>query len=183
MEMKFTRHVLPQIKNSTEIPSENITEISPLVKEILADFLAGFRYWEANPADSELFDISRYLGEIDPLGLTDSEQQNSSEYLLEAQAITWLFNNQAFSRETFWAIWIYFFTDELSPFKSQDDELLIALFEEISIIFKSRLTEEERRELALQAQTPWLGASIAATKYQFSSEALILKKRRRLRES
>jgi len=183
MEMKFTRHVLPQIKNSNEIPSENITEISPMVKEILADFLAGFRSWEANPADSELFEISRYLGEIDPLGLTDSEQLNIQEYLLEAQAITWLFNNQAFSRETFWAIWVYFFSDELSPFKSQDDELLIALFEEISIIFMSRLTEEERRELALQAQTPWLGASIAATKYQFSSDALILKKRRKLRES
>jgi hypothetical protein len=45
------------------------------------------------------------------------------------------------------------------------------------------LTKAERDELKLNAETPWMGAGIAATKYQNSSEALISKKRKKLRNS
>ena len=117
------------------------------------------------------------------MGIDDSEQHKDSEYLLEAQSVTWLFDNQMFSIESFWAIWIYYFSEEISPFKSQNDELLMAMFGEISIIFESRLTKAERDELKLNAETPWMGAGIAATKYQNSSEALISKKRKKLRNS
>jgi hypothetical protein len=183
MGIVFTRHGLSHISDSDQIPLEDIADVSSRIKSILGDFLTEFQPSDVSSLDFEIHDIALYLGGIDPMSIVDSAEQISSEYLLEAQAMVWLFEHEMFNRETFWAIWSYFFSEELSPFNSDEDELLIALFEEISIIFKSRLTEEEHRELTLQAQTPWLGASIAATKYQFSSEALILKKRTKLRES
>jgi hypothetical protein len=183
MEIKFTRHGLVQIKDSNKVPPEDVVAIPSSVKRTLAEFLREFQPKEPNPLNSELFEIARYVGEIDPLGIIDSEQQKDSEYLLEAQSVTWLFDNQMFSIESFWAIWIYYFSEEISPFKSQNDELLMAMFGEISIIFESRLTKAERDELKLNAETPWMGAGIAATKYQNSSEALISKKRKKLRNS
>jgi hypothetical protein len=181
MEIKFTRHGLAQISDSNKVSPEDIVEIPSSVKKTLAEFLSEFQPEEANPLNSELFEIARYVGEIDPLGLIESEEEKNSEYLLESQSVTWLFDNQVFTIESFWAIWIYYFSEEISPFKSQNDELLMAMFAEISIIFNSRLTKAEREELKLKAETPWMGASIAATKYKFSSEALISKKRKKLR--
>lgn len=116
------------------------------------------------------------------MSLIDSEAQISSEYLVEAQALVWLFDHHMFNRETFWAIWIYFFTEELSPFNSQDDELMLAMFAEVSIIFKSRLTEEERFRLKHEAENPWMGASIAATKYQMREKSIVEANRKRLRK-
>jgi hypothetical protein len=182
MEMKFTRHGLAQIKDSNKVPQEDVVQIPSSIKKTLAEFLNGFQPKEANPLNSELFEIARYVGEIDPLGIIESEQQKNSEYLLEAQSITWLFDNHLFSIESFWAIWIYYFSEEISPFKSQNDELLVAMFSEILLIFKSRLTNAERDELKHNAETPWMGASIAAVKFQQLSEALITKKRKKLRE-
>ena len=181
MEMKFTRHGLAQIKDSNKVPPENVVEIPSSIKKTLAEFLKDFQPKEANPLNLELFEIARYLGEIDPLGIVDSKEQKDSEYLLEAQSFTWLFDNHLFNIESFWAIWVYYFSEEISPFKSQSDELLIAMYSEILIIFKSRLTSQERDELKHNAQTPWMGASIAALKFQYSSRVLISKKRKKLR--
>jgi hypothetical protein len=83
--------------------------------------------------------------------------------------------------KSFCEIWIYYFDEEISPFKSQDDDLLKAMFDEISIILNSRLTDEERDELRHKAQTPYLGAGIAATKFHFAKQSLIEKKRKKLR--
>ena len=182
MEIKFTRHGLAQILDSNKVSREDVVEIPSSVKKTLAKFLSEFQPEEANPYNSELFEITRYVGEIDPLGLIESEEQKNSEYLLEAQSVTWLFDNQIFTIESFWAIWIYYFSEEISPFKSQNDELLVAMFSEILLIFKSRLTNAERDELKHNAETPWMGASIAAVKFQQLSEALITKKRKKLRE-
>jgi hypothetical protein len=181
MAAKFTRHGLAQVRYLNEVSLEGILPVPSSVQKTLEDLIRGFKPWEASPLDFELFEIARYLGEIDPLGIIDSEQERDSEYLLEAQSITWLFENQEFSINSFWAMWIYFFDEEISPFRSQVDELLVAMFAEISIILNSRPSKAECDELALKAQTPWLGAGIAAMKFQSSKQALIEKKRKKLR--
>ena len=182
MGTKFTRHGLSQIADSDKVPSEDIVGVPLQVRSILGDFLTEFEPSDVFPRFFETLDIARYLGEIDPMSLVDSETQTSSEYLVEAQALVWLFDHHMFNRETFWAIWIYFFTEEISPFNSQDDELMLAMFAAISIIFQSRLTEEERLKLAHEAENPWLGASIAATKYQMREKSLLEAKRDKLRK-
>lgn len=182
MGVVFTRHGLSHILDPDKVPLEDIAEVPPQIKSIFGDFLTEFKPIDVSPLDYEIHDIAKYLGEIDPMSLVDSEAQISSEYLVEAQALVWLFDHQVFNRETFWAIWIYFFTEELSPFKSQDDELMLAMFAEVSIIFQSRLTEEERLRLKHEAENPWMGASIAATKYHFSTQYLIEAKRKKLRK-
>ena len=101
MEMKFTRHGLAQIKDSNKVPQEDIVQIPSSIKKTLAEFLKGFQPKVANPLNSELFEIARYVGEIDPLGIIESEQQKNSEYLLGAQSITWLFDNHLFSIDFF----------------------------------------------------------------------------------
>jgi len=182
MGVAFTRHGLSHISDSDKIPLEDIAEVPPQIKSILGDFLTGFEPSDVFPNFFETLDIAKYLGDIDPMSLVDSEAQISSEYLVEAQALVWLFDHHMFNRETFWAIWIYFFTEELSPFNSQDDELMLAIFAEVSIIFQSRLTEEEQLRLKHEAENPWMGASIAATKYQMREKSLIEAKRDKLRK-
>ena len=178
----FTRHGLSHILDPDKVPLEDIAEVPPEIKSILGDFLTEFEPGDVFPHLFETLDIAKYLGDIDPMNLVDSEAQISSEYLVEAQALVWLFDHHMFNRETFWAIWIYFFTEELSPFNSQDDELMLAMFAEVSIIFQSRLTEEEQLRLKHEAENPWLGASIAATKYQMREKSLIEAKRKKLRK-
>jgi hypothetical protein len=180
--IKFTRHGLAQIKGPQLVPSEDVVQTSALIEQILGDFLTEFQLNEATSLDFELLEIASYLGELDPINLIESEQEFDSEYIPEAQAFIWLFNNERFNHQTFWATWIYFFDEEISPFKSQDDELMLAMYASISLIFESRLTKEEREELRVKAQTPWMGAGIAATKFQFLERAFIAKKRKKLRK-
>jgi len=180
--IKFTRHGLAQIKDPQLVPIEDIVQISAPIEKILGEFLTDFQLKEVTVLDFEILEIASHLGELDPLNLIDSKQGFKSEYMPEAQAFIWLFNNQRFNHQTFWATWIYFFDEEISPFKSQEDELMLAMYESILLIFESRLTKEEREELRLKAQTPWMGAGIAATKFQFMERALIAKKRKKLRK-
>lgn len=182
MGVAFTRHGLSHISDSDKVPLDDIAEVPIQIRSILGDFHTEFKAKDVSPLDFETLDIANYLGDVDPMNLVESEAQVSSEYLVEAQALVWLFDNQKLNRETFWAIWIYFFNEELSPFNSLDDELMVAMFAEVSIIFQSRLTEEERLKLKHEAENPWLGASIAATKYQASTRYLVESKRKKLRK-
>lgn len=178
MFVKMTRHAaLLMGKNSVDDEVE-LPRIPRKVESLLGAQMEAYAPLQFSQLTSPLQEIATYLGEIDPIGILDPDGNNNDEYLIEADASIWLLKLGNFNPETFWALWIYFFDSELSPFKSPSDELLLAMHGRITLLFESRLTEEEILNLRYEAQTPWMGASIAYTK--FKAKVDWLKKRKQL---
>lgn len=63
--------------------------------------------------------LYEYFYEIDLIGIWDDEAENSNEYYFEASAIFWLLKIDRLTEKAIWAIWIFYFDRELSPYKDE----------------------------------------------------------------
>ena len=102
-----------------EVPEDQIIEledeISDYVWSLLGDFIETYSPF-AHRCQATIY---KYLYEIDPVGISDEQAQNYNEYYFEASAIFWLLKNDRLTEKAIWALWIFYFDREISPYKDE----------------------------------------------------------------
>ncbi len=102
-----------------EVPVDQIIEledeISDYVWSLLGDFIETYSPF-AHRCQATIY---KYLYEIDPVGISDEQAQNYNEYYFEASAIFWLLKNDRLTEKAIWALWIFYFDREISPYKDE----------------------------------------------------------------
>jgi len=117
--MKLTRHTAMSLYEIGEVPEDQIIEledeISDYVWSLLGDFIETYSPF-AHRCQATIY---KYLYEIDPVGISDEQAQNYNEYYFEASAIFWLLKNDRLTEKAIWALWIFYFDREISPYKDE----------------------------------------------------------------
>jgi hypothetical protein len=117
--MKLTRHAAMSLYEIGEVPVDQIIEledeISDYVWSLLGDFIETYSPF-AHRCQATIY---KYLYEIDPVGISDEQAQNYNEYYFEASAIFWLLKNDRLTEKAIWALWIFYFDREISPYKDE----------------------------------------------------------------
>ncbi len=102
-----------------EVPEDRIIElddeISDYVWSLLGDFIETYSPFAHRCQET----IYKYLYELDPVGISDEQAQNYNEYYFEASAIFWLLKNDRLTEKAIWALWIFYFDREISPYKDE----------------------------------------------------------------
>ncbi len=135
--MKFTRHAAMWMSDTESIPQDEMVDLDLEVSEFLWPLLGDYQEIYTPFASRCVQAIYTYLYEIDPIGIRDDQAQNTDEYLHEAGAIFWLLKNDRLTTKAIWAIFIFYFDRESSPFKDEDDPTLMEILIKSQEIYSS----------------------------------------------
>ncbi len=126
--MKLTRHAAMWMSDTESIPQDEMVDLDLEVSEFLWPLLGDYQEIYTPFASRCVQAIYTYLYEIDPIGIRDDQAQNTDEYLHEAGAIFWLLKNDRLTTKAIWAIFIFYFDRESSPFKDEENPMVIDIF-------------------------------------------------------
>jgi hypothetical protein len=139
--MRMTRHEAMNAKPASEILDDEIfeleTEISDYVWSLIGDLKISYTPFGHRCRLA----IYEYLYEIDPIGLRDEEAKNHNEYHYEASAIFWLLEKNRLTERALWAIWIFYFSREVSPYKDENHPQLKDILLRANNIYASATNE------------------------------------------
>lgn len=107
-----------------EVPADQIIELEDEISDYVGSLLGDFKETYSPFAQWCQGTIYKYLHEIDPVGIIDEQAQNYNEYYFEASAIFWLLKNDRLTEKAIWALWIFYFDREISPYKDEFDPQL-----------------------------------------------------------
>lgn len=107
------------ISDAEVIPDDQIVELEQEISDYLWPLIGDFKETYSPFAYRCPTTLYEYFYEIDPIGNRDDEAGNDNEYYFEASAIFWLLKNDRLTEKAIWAIWIFYFDRELSPYKDE----------------------------------------------------------------
>lgn len=139
--MKLTRHAAMLISDAEVIPDDQIVELEQEISDFLWPLLGDFQETYSPFAHRCQNANYEYLYEIDPMGLRDEQAQNYNEYYFEASAIFWLLKNGRITEKAIWAIWIFYFSRDLSPYKDEFHPQLKEILSKVQNAFENSTNE------------------------------------------
>ena len=107
------------MSEGSEALSDQVIELDDELSNYLWTLIGDFKETYSPFAHRCHTALYEYFYEIDPIGIRDDEAANSNEYYFEASAIFWLLKTDRLSEKAIWAIWIFYFDRELSPYKDE----------------------------------------------------------------
>ena len=137
MPMKVTRHAAMWISDPENIPQGEMVEVDQDISDYLMPLFEDYVETDTPFESNCLRALYGYLYEIDPIGIRDDQAQNTDEYLYEAGAIFWLIKTDRLTTKAIWAIFVFYFDREISPFKDEDDPKLMEIFIRSQEIYSS----------------------------------------------
>jgi hypothetical protein len=138
--MKLTLHAAMSLNDGSEIDHDQILELEPEISDYVWTLLGDFQETYSPFAHRCQGAIYEYLYEIDPIGLRDEKAQNNNEYFFEASVIFWLLNHDRLSEKAIWAIWIFYFSRDISPYKEVSHPVLGEMLKKSKEIYQASST-------------------------------------------
>ena len=117
--MRMTRHEAMDTTPATEILDDQIFELKKEISGQVWSLMGDLKITYTPFGHRCRLAICEYLYEIDPIGLRDEEAKNFNVYHYEASAIFWLLEKNRLTQRALWAIWILYFSHEISPYKDE----------------------------------------------------------------
>ena len=139
--MKLTRHAAMSLSDAEAISDDQIVELEQEISDFLWPLIGDFQETYSPFAHRCQKAIYEYLYEIDPMGIRDEEAQNFNEYYFEASAIFWLLMNDRLTEKAIWAIWIFYFSRDLSPYKDEHHPQLKEILLKATDAYKNSTNE------------------------------------------
>jgi len=135
--MKLTRHAEMSLYDIGEVPEDQIVELEDELSDYLWTLIGDFKETYSPFAHRCQTALYEYFYEIDPIGIRDNDAGSSNEYYFEASAIFWLLKTERLNEKAIWAIWIFYFDRELSPYKDEFHPQIKEIFEKAKDIYKN----------------------------------------------
>jgi hypothetical protein len=135
--MKLTRHAEMSLYDIGEVPEDQIVELEDELSDYLWTLIGDFKETYSPFAHRCQTALYEYFYEIDPIGIRDNDAGSSNEYYFEASAIFWLLKTERLNEKAIWAIWIFYFDRELSPYKDEFHPQIKEIFEKEKDIYKN----------------------------------------------
>ena len=139
--MKLTRHAAMSTFDINEIPEDKVIELDDEISNYLWPLLGDFQETYSPFAHRCQNAIYEYLYEIDPMGLRHDQEPKINEYYFEASAMFWLLKNDRLTEKAIWAIWIFYFSRDLSPYKDEHHPQLKEILLKATDAYKNSTNE------------------------------------------
>jgi hypothetical protein len=133
--MKLTLHAAMSLNEGSEIDQDQILILEPEIGDYVWSLLGDFQETYSPFAHRCQGAIYEYLYNIDPIGMRDDKVQKNNEYFFEASAIFWLLKMDRLTEKALWAIWIFFFSRDMSPYKVDSHPMLREMMEKAREIY------------------------------------------------
>lgn len=134
--MKLTRHAAMSLCDLDEVPEDQIIDLEDELSDFLWTLIGDFKETYSPFAHRCHTALCEYFYEIDPIGIRDNDAENSNEYYFEASAIFWLLKTGRLTDKAIWAIWIFYFNRELSPYKDEFHPQIKEILQKANEIYK-----------------------------------------------
>ena len=119
-----------------EVAEDQIIELEDELSDYLWTLIGDFKETYSPFANRCHTALYEYFYEIDPIGIRDNEAGSSNEYYFEASAIFWLLKTDRLTEKAIWAIWIFYFNRELSPYKDEFHPQIKEILQKAKEIYK-----------------------------------------------
>jgi len=135
--VKLTRHAAMSLSDGIDEISDQVIELEDDLSDYLFSIIGDFKETYSPFAHRCHTALYEYFYEIDPIGIRDDEAGNDNEYYFEASAIFWLLKTDRLTEKAIWAIWIFYFDRELSPYKDDSHPQIKEILEKAKEIYKN----------------------------------------------
>ena len=139
--MKLTRHAAMSLYDIGDVPEDQIIELEDELSDYLWSLIGDFKETYSPFANRCHTALYEYFYEIDPMGIRGDEAENPNEYYFEASSIFWLIKTDRLTEKAIWAIWIFYFDREPSPYKDEFHPQIKEIFEKAKDIYKNASSE------------------------------------------
>lgn len=129
------------LSDGIEEISDQVIELDDELSDYLFTLIGDFQETYSPFAHRCHTALYEYLYEIDPIGIRDEESGNYNEYYFEASAIFWLLKTDRLTEKAIWAIWIFYFDRELSPYKDEFHPQIKQILEKAKEIYVNASSE------------------------------------------